>query len=365
MASSLEKYSYVAVSMLWASTGFMAASFFHEIPGRGELTRFEFTHVHMGTEFKIVLYAPDADLALRASNAAFDRIATLDAIMSDYRSGSELMRLCQHAGGPPMHVSDDLFRVMWQAQELAHRSGGAFDITVGPVVRLWRQARARHQLPDPERRAEALKLVGYQNLRLNQRGKTAQLMKAGMLLDLGGIAKGYAADEAIAVLKAHGIASALVAGAGDIAVGAPPPGREGWVIGIEPLDPQEKTADRFFLLHDGAVSTSGDSGQHLEIAGVRYSHIVNPKTGIGLTGHSSVTVVAPNGITSDSLATAMSVLGPKQGLDLVKSYPGAGALFVLETEQGIRTHELRFPRLVTKEQLAEIKSTMASSFNNQ
>lgn len=98
----------------------------------------------------------------------------------------------------------------------------------------------------------------------------------------------------------------------------PPPGQHGWVIEIAPLDPQDKTVNHFFLLHDGVVSTSGGSKQHLDITGVRYSHIINPKTGLGLTGYSSVTVVAARGITADSLVTAVSVLGPKQGLELIK-----------------------------------------------
>lgn len=319
-------------------------------PSPQALSRFEFNQILMGTEFKIVLYAPDAESASQAAQAAFRRIAMLDAIMSDYRAGSELMRLCRQAGGPPMRVSDDLYRVLAQAQQLAERSHGAFDVTVGPVVRLWRQARARRQLPSPDRLALALKLVGYKNLRLDPAEKTAQLMKPGMLLDLGGIAKGYAADEAIAVLQAHGIERALVGGAGDIRTSSPPPDGRGWLIAIAPLDPGGKNADRFFLLHDGAVSTSGDAEQHLEIAGVSYSHILNPKTGLGLTGHSSVTVVAQNGITSDSLATAASVLGPGRGLELVKSFPGTGVLFVVKTRTGIRSYTERFPRLITSDE---------------
>lgn len=338
----IEKFYRVA-TLLLSAAAFISPAFSREIPRHPEWTRFEFTQVHMGTEFKIILYAPDADAAAQASNAAFDRISTLDTIMSDYNPGSELMRLSQRAGGPAERVSDDLFRVLSQAQELARRSNGTFDITVGPVVRLWRLARAQRQVPDTARLAQALKLVGYKNLRLDQRNGTAELLKPGMLLDLGGIAKGYAVDQAIAVLKARGILSALVAAAGDIAASAPPPGHHGWVIGIAPLDPQDKTVNRFFLLHDGAVSTSGDSEQHMDVAGVRYSHIINPKTGLGLTGHSSVTVVAANGITSDSLATAVSVLGPERGLELVKTFPGVGVLFVVKTEQGVRSYELRFP----------------------
>ena len=156
------------------------------------------------------------------------------------------------------------------------------------------------------------------------------------------VAKGYAGDEAMATLKYLGVAHALVAGAGDIVVSASPPGTPGWVIGVAPLD-AEKPPQRFFLLHDRAVSTSGDSEQHLDIARVRYSHIINPKTGRALTGRASVTVVAPNGITADSLATAVSVLGAEEGLKLVKSYAGAGVLYILGTGSGERSYELHFP----------------------
>jgi len=320
----------------------LVMSFLSAAGAEAQLSRFQFAQAHMGTEFRIVLYASDANAASQASDAAFSRIAELDTIMSDYDPGSELMRLCQQAGGAPVKVSADLFRVLTHAQELSRRSEGAFDVTVGPVVRLWREARAVRQMPDPKRLAEAVKLVGYENLRLDAQTQTAQLLKPGILLDLGGIAKGDAADQAIAVLKSHGIFRALVGGAGDIAASGPPPAKEGWVIGIAPLDPRKKP-ERFLLIHDGAVSTSGDSEQHLDVAGVRYSHIINPKTGMGLTGRSSVTVVAPNGITADSLATAVSVLGPERGLKLVKSYSGTGVLFVVETEQRVRSYEARFP----------------------
>ena len=353
MTRNILKSSLLALGLFLSIEGLVPSVPQRPIFSRKALTRFEFSQAHMGTEFKIVLYALDANLATQASDAAFSRIAMLDAIMSDYNPGSELTRLCNQAGGPPVPVSEDLFRVLAQAQQLAEQSHGAFDITVGPVVRLWRRARARRQMPDPMSLAQALDLVGYKNLRLDQRQRTAQLLKPGMLLDLGGIAKGYAADEAIAVLKARGIQSALVAGAGDIRTAAPPPDRKGWLIAIAPLDPADKSEGRFFLLHDGAVSTSGDAEQHLEIAGVRYSHIVDPRTGMGLTGHSSVTVVAPNAITADSLATAASVLGADGGLELVKSVPGAGLLYVQKTESGDRSYSARFPRLFTEEEVTD------------
>ncbi len=328
----------------------------------------------MGTIFRIVLYAPDPTTASKASRAAFDRIQTLDNITSDYKPGSELRQLCDKAGGPPVKVSEDLFRVLAAAEEVSTRSDGAFDITVGPVVRLWRRARRRHELPDPERLAGARDLVGYEKIQLDPQARTVQLLKPGMLLDLGGIAKGDAADQALMVLKGFGATRALVAAAGDIAVGDPPPHRAGWRIEVAPLEPvggrlagppsrptgtvppqpaegdassiqnpKSNIQNRFVLLHNAGISTSGDAEQHVEIGGVRYSHIVDPKTGMALTGRSSVTVVAPNGITADSYATAVSVLGPERGLQLINSTPDAGALIMIESGNGVQSFESRFP----------------------
>lgn len=310
------------------------------------LERFEYSEPHMGTMFRIVLYAPDAPTAARASNTAFARVTALDNSMSDYKPTSELMQLSARAGGPPVKVSDDLYRVLEASERLAERSDGAFDVTVGPVVRLWRRARRRHELPDPERLRRERELVGYKLLRLDPRERTAQLLKPGMLLDLGGIAKGYAAEEALAVLKQSGISSALVAAAGDIAVGSPPPGKPGWRIAIAPLEPESRegaTESRCLVLYDAGVSTSGDEEQHVDLGGVRYSHIVDPKTGMALTGRSSVTVVARDDFAADGLATAVSVLGPERGLKLIEATDGAGVLFVKETTAGVRSWQLRFP----------------------
>src|SRR5207245_9187421 len=157
------------------------------ISAEPRLARFAFSHPHMGSLFRIVLYAPDAGTARAASTAAFQRIAELDDAMSDYKPTSELMQLGARAGGPPVAVSEDLFRVLTAAQDLAGRSGGAFDVTVGPVVRLWRRARRRRELADPDRLANALELVGYQKLRLDPKARTAQPLKPEMLLHLGGL----------------------------------------------------------------------------------------------------------------------------------------------------------------------------------
>ena len=330
------------------STGLLAGlcASEHRVSAEASLLRFEFSEPHMGTIFKIVLYAPSQSPGRVASHAAFDRIAALDHIMSDYDAGSELMQLCRGAGGPPVGISEDLYRVMSAAQELSARSDGAFDITVGPVVQLWRRARRRHELPDPDRLAAARDLVGFQNLRLDPSHRTAQLLKPGMLLDLGGIAKGDAADQALIVLNRHRIPSALVAAGGDIAVGHAPPAHRGWRIGIETFESPEKPPSGIIRLHRSAVSTSGDSEQHLDIGGVRYSHIVNPKTGMALTGRRSVTVTAAHDITADGYATALCVMGRERGLRLIDGTPGAAAFIIEEDDGRLRHYQTAgFPKL--------------------
>src|SRR5690242_12048157 len=310
------------------------------------LTRFTYTEPHMGTTFKVILYAPDESAAAAAAKAAFARVATLDGIMSDYRPTSELMRLCQKAGGDPVPVSEELFFVLSRAEEVSRLSDGAFDVTVGPVVKLWRRARRTERLPDPDDLKKALALVGYQKVRLDAKAHTVQLLEPGMQLDLGGIAKGYAADESLAVLKKHGITSALVAAGGDIVMTGPPPGAAGWTVAIAPLEESAKDAGPRLLLHDAAVSTSGDAEQYVVIDGKRYSHIVDPRTGLGLVGRMSATVVARKGITADSMTKAVAVLGPEKGFPIIEQVEGASARFVLRTDEGLQTNVSKgFPTL--------------------
>jgi thiamine biosynthesis lipoprotein len=297
--------------------------------------RFEYEEPHMGTKFRVVLYAPDREAADRAARAVFARVEDLNRIMSDYIPDSELMRLCQKSAtkpAGPVKVSDDLFDVLAQGQKAAELSDGAFDVTVGPIVRLWRQARKDRLLPDADERAAALKRVGYKKMVLDPKARTVDLTVPGMLLDLGGIAKGYAADEGLKVLAAGGVTSALVAASGDIAVSGPPPGKPGWRIDIAPL-PGDKEK-RQLLLKDAAVSTSGDSEQFVEIGGVRYSHVVDPRTGLGLTGRRSVTVVARRGIQADSLTKVASILPADEAVKKIESVEGAATLIVVKTAKG-------------------------------
>lgn len=276
----------------------------------------------MGVQARIVLYAGDAETAERAARAAYARFAALEDVMSDYRATSEVMRLCARAGGPPVVVGADLFRVLERAQEVARRSEGAFDVTVGPFVTLWRRSRRSKQLPAPAELREARALVGWQKMRLDPAKRTVQLMVPGMRLDLGGIAKGDACDQALRELGKNGVTSALIEAGGDITMSGPPPDRDGWRIEIT-----ESADHRSVTLANGAVSTSGDTEQFVEIGGRRYAHIVDPRTGLGLTRSVAATVVAPDGLTTDPLATAVCILGPEKGAALVRTFRGASVSF--------------------------------------
>lgn len=307
------------------------------------LGRYEFQSPQMGTLFSITLYAPSEQVARSGADAAFARIAALNDIMSDYQADSELNRLRDQPAGQPVTVSDDLWAVLWRAQGFSELSGGAFDVTVGPYVRLWRFARKRKVLPTATQLAEARATLGWQRLRLDPRGRTVTLLAPGMRLDLGGIAKGYAADEALKLLKARGLDRALVAASGDIAIGNSPPGQRGWKIGISGLDEGTNQLARTVWLHHAGISTSGDSEQFIEIEGVRYSHILDPRTGLGLTNRIQTTMVARDATTTDAMATALCILGPRS-LALVENLPGASAL-MLTREDGrtVARQSRRFP----------------------
>jgi thiamine biosynthesis lipoprotein len=315
-----------------------------------KLSRFTFQEPHMGTTFKIILYAEDEATAKKASQAAFARVAELNRILSDYLAESELMTLCGKAGGPAVEVSQDLFNVLSKSVEIAKMTDGAFDVSISPVVRLWRKARKTGKLPDPQELKQALALVDYRKIKLDPNGRRVQLLLAMMLLDLGGIAKGYTAEAALAVLKKHGIKSALVGAGGDIAVSDAPPDAKGWKITVAGLKGANDPMARQVLLSNMCISTAGDLYQNVEIDGVRYSHIVDPKTGMGLTGRRSVTIIAPEGSLADGLDTAICVMGAERGQKLIESLDNVAGIMFFETEKGVEvTVSKRFAKYEVRE----------------
>ena len=272
-------------------------------------TRFEFGHPQMGTVFRLVFYAnQDSTEAQILAKTIFDRIDTLNMRFSDWLPESELNQLCRHAGEKGCRkVSAELADILNKSGLYARQSRGAFDCTVGALTRLWRRSRNLKELPEPERIASALKTVGWRNLRVHPRTSCVRLREAGMMLDLGGIAQGWTADDCLATLWKNGVTMALVDAGGDIAMGEPPPGKEGWQIEIPSADGNKR-----MILKNSGLTTSGAAYRYLELDGKRYSHIINPRTGQPLTHRTQVTVLAENATTADAWATAISVMGEKE-----------------------------------------------------
>ncbi|MGL4424162.1 MAG: FAD:protein FMN transferase [Gemmataceae bacterium] len=309
-------------------------------PCSAELQRFEDEEAHMGTKVRVVLFAKDKATAVNAFRAVFKRFRELEDIFSDYRASSECRKLTsQHDAKPGQTwpISKEMATVLKQARAVSEASDGAFDVTIGPLSQLWRLSRREKQLPNPEVLANARARVGYQAIRVFPDPAAAdqfrvEFSKTGILLDFGGIAKGYSADQALEVLKTLGITRAMIAVSGDIVVGDPPPDREHWTISIAPV--ATGRPGRTVYLANRAVSTSGDLFQYVEIAGVRYSHVLDPKTGLGQTGRRSTTLIAASGILSDGYSKAVALLPPDKALALVERLPDAAAYIVVkENEQ--------------------------------
>lgn len=281
-------------------------------------SRQQFSRELMGTTFSITCYTDDPTLAKRAAAKAFDAASEINAVASDYLADSELSKLSSAPVGEPIELSGTLFELLNIARRTAEMTDGLYDPTLGPLTHLWRESRRTRRLPDPETLAAAREATGWEHYTLDPEARTLTLDKLGMRFDLGGLAKGYAADRMLAILLEHGINRSSVVAGGDIAAAGPPPARESWRVGLKTFDKQ-KPDEAIPLVH-AAVSTSGDLYQFVEIDGVRYSHILDPATGLGLTDPIAVSVMAPNATLTDPLATAACVAGAAKAKELLKSW---------------------------------------------
>lgn len=268
--------------------------------------RYEFRRVLMGVQTQIILHAEAREEARDAAAAAFAEIARLEQLMSDYRPSSQLSAI-NAAAGASVPADSSMIEILESASEVSRLTEGAFDATVGPAVLLWRESRRSGAPSSAAVVAEAVSLVDWRGVQVSREAGTVRLARRGMKLDLGGIAKGFAAEKALETLRARGMASALVALSGDVAVGDPPPGKGGWRVAI--ANERSGTILGTVMVANVCVSTSGDSEQFVEIAGVRYAHIADPRTAMGVVGGVPVTVIAPRGADADSIATGAFVLG--------------------------------------------------------
>ena len=291
----------------------------------------------MGSPFNIILYADTKQIADSAAQESFKLVDSINLVCSDYDSTSELYKLRYAAVGIPIKVSPILFELIYIANKAYKDADGSFDITVGPLSRLWRSARRSQQFPTHAAINEARKRIGSNKIQIDSGAQTITFLHPNMQLDMGAIAKGYAADKVLALLQSHGITTALVDAGGDMVAFGMPPQKKGWTIGINVPGQQEKLLERKLVLSNKAVATSGDAFQFMLHEGKKYGHIIDPRTGYGVTFQRNVTVVAPTATTADWLATACSILTLEQVKILAEKYKSE---VLITTVQNGRIHKV-------------------------
>ena len=285
-----------------------------------------FEHDCMGTKFIIKIDEDNKQKAKKGAIAAFEEADRLNLILSDYEDSSELSLFSKSSStGEKFKLSKDLYTILTHGQKLANETKGDFDMTVGPLSRLWRIARFRKRIPPQEKLTAAMERVGYNHLKLLPEERAGRLGVNGMILDLGGIAKGFAADRMLCNLKNAGLRRCLIDAGGDLVIGDPPRDRKGWRIRIGGNQHPDLPV---LNVSNQAVATSGDLEQFVLIGDEKFSHLINPATGLGLTSRSQVTVVTSSGIEADSLASACLVLGLEKTKLLLAERPHTSAYFL-------------------------------------
>jgi thiamine biosynthesis lipoprotein len=285
---------------------------------------FEYRRIVMGAECRLVLHAASQSTADAAARAAFERLAAIEESLSDWMPSSEVRSLPTEPGRE-VSVSPVLAEALVASIEVSRASDGAFDPAIGALTKLWRAARRDGRVPSDAEQDACRARSGIDAVRFDARAATYAVTRPGIELDFGGIGQGIGADAALAVVREAGIASALVDLSGDIAVSAPPPGRSAWRIELD--DPRRTVLE----LSDAAVTTSGDRFQHLDAPDAatggtrRLSHILDPRTGRPLSTRTEVTVLAPTATEADAWATALSVLGPERGSEVLRARPRLAA----------------------------------------
>jgi thiamine biosynthesis lipoprotein len=294
--------------------------------------RYEYETYTMGTLLKLVLYAESKEQAQGAIDAGLTEIERLIPILNNYDANSEVSRLSLFVN-QPMNVSPDQAAVLRHARLWHTLSKGTFDITVGPLTRLWSRARRERKLPSPELLDAARSRSGWQHVRWiedqpgNNESVSVELLREGMIIDVGGIATGYIIDRAMEAIQQRGIDSLLIDIGGDIRVGRAPPDSPGWKIDIAGVGRNSPPLIQR-VLEDCAITTSGDLNQFAEIEGVRYSHLIDPRTGEALRRRQSVTAIATTTIDADVGATALCVLEIQEAATLFDGFPLREAILI-------------------------------------
>ena len=278
------------------------------ITTHAQKSRFSFSEQKMGSPLNIIIYAQDSLIANKQARACFQLIDSLNHIFSNYDSSSELTRINNNAGIAKNIASPLMWELIMQSKQAYIKSKGAYNIAMGPLTNLWRTARRLKQFPTQIQIKNKLILCDLNKIQLNNQDHSVYLSEKGMQLDFGGIGKGYIAQKVVDYLKKEGITASLVDAGGDIVLGDAPPNKKGWIVGVNQPEKSDDLLPEKLQLHNMSVATSGDVYQFIEHAGKKYSHIINPLTGYGVTSLRNVTVIANNGADADWLATACSIL---------------------------------------------------------
>jgi len=302
----------------------------------------------MGTLARVVVIAENSGTARKYIESAFEELQKIEALMSVHTEDSEISRVNREAGDRAVAVSGVTFEVLQKAMEVSRLSEGAFDITVGPLVELWRSAGERNSMPTGKELAEARSKIGYEKVILDEQNRTARFAVDGMRLDLGGIAKGYGIDKAVEAMRKAGAIGGMVDVGGDIrCFGPPSQSKKAWRIALQ--DPAQAakypgTSKPLLVLNvnDKAVATSGDYQRFAIIDGKKYSHIMNGRKGTSAEGLSSVTIIAQTAVNADALATAVSVMGAEKGLSLAEKLEGVEAILIPARGQAASQHRPDF-----------------------
>lgn len=298
-----------------------------------QLKRFEFSQIKMGSTFNLIFYHTDSIKANAIAKECYSLVDSLNDIFSDYSQTSEIGRLALMPVVKDHKVSDELFEMIMRSKQAWKRSKKSFDVTIGALTQLWRKAKKENRFPSQAEIKLAKELSGFENIIINEQMRTISFKKSGIRFDFGGIVPGYAAQKVLDRLKSKNINIALVDASGDIVMGDPPPGKGGWTVAINLPESENEVWDKKLELKNFAVSTSGDVYRYIIHDGVKYSHIIDPRTGYGVISQRNVTVIAKNGTDADWLAKACSILPIKKALRLVKKEHAAVFIAALQNEK--------------------------------
>jgi thiamine biosynthesis lipoprotein len=295
--------------------------------------RYQASHEAMGTVYAVVAYGQDRDYLAEVVNQVFDEVDRLDSQMSIYKPQSELSGINREAAQREVTVEPRLFWLIQYSLQASRESGGDFDITVGPLMKLWGFFRGQGRLPSQAQIAAVMKRIGYGHVRLDAARHTIRFDRSGVELDLGGIAKGYAVDQAVEILRSNGVTAALVSsGTSSIYALGSPPGERGWKVTVRDPFHAEKAAD-ILRLRNFALSTSGNYEKFFKLGGKTYCHIMDPHTGWPVQNMLSTVAAVPTGTESETLTKIFFVGGVEKSRTYLASHPNALGLIYQPGEQ--------------------------------